>query len=124
MDNLKTDFPKKLAVPLTDGIEYLNIRDIIRFEADRSYASIFLVTGRKIVVSNKSLNEYEEMLSESHFFRIHRSHLINLEHVSKFIRHDGGYAIMDDKTNLPIARQRKDEFEETMELLIKKNLKR
>lgn len=63
---------------------------------------------------SRCLNEYDLMLSERNFFRIHNSHLINLEQVKAYVRSDGGYIEMNDTSVVPIARQRKDAFLENM----------
>jgi len=109
MENLRTSPPSRMAIPTADGMEYLNPREIIRIEADRSYSWFFLTGGRKILVS-KHLKEFQELLSDRHFFRSHNSHLINLKYVKKYIRKEGGYIEMTDNTMIPVSRNRKDLF--------------
>ncbi len=109
LENLKTPVPSKLAIPTNDGIEYLNTSEIIRIEADRSYSWFFLTDKKKYLVS-RNLKEYQELLSDINFFRPHNSHLINLEHVKKFIRHEGGYIEMTDGSNVPVSRGKRDLF--------------
>jgi len=109
LENLKSDVPSKLAIPTFDGMEYLKTKEIIRIEADRSYSRFFLADQRKILVS-KNLKEYQELLSDQGFFRPHNSHLINLEHVKKFIRHEGGTIEMTDGSQVPVSRTRRDLF--------------
>lgn len=112
-ENLQTNIPSKLAIPTSTGMEYLNTREIIRIEADRSYSWFFMNNGDKFLVS-RNLKEYQELLSDRNFFRTHNSHLINLEHVKKYIRHEGGYIEMIDGSNVPISRGKKDLFLEHM----------
>ncbi len=109
MENLRISPPSRLAIPTADGMEYLNPREIIRIEADRSYSWFYLNGGRKILVS-KHLKEFQEMLSDRHFFRSHNSHLINLKYVKKYIRKEGGYIEMTDSVIIPVSRNRKDLF--------------
>lgn len=109
MENLRSPLPSRLAIPTADGMEYLNPRDIIRIEADRSYSWFFLNSERKILVS-KHLKEFQELLSDRYFFRSHNSHLVNLRFVKKFIRREGGYIEMSDGSLIPISRNRKDLF--------------
>jgi two-component system, LytTR family, response regulator len=109
LENLKNNVPSKLAIPTSDGMEYLNTRDIIRIEADRSYCWFFLRNQRKVLVS-KNLKEYQELLNDRNFFRTHNSHLINMEHVRKYIRHDGGAVEMEDGSQVPISRNRRELF--------------
>lgn len=109
MENLRTSPPSRMAIPTADGMEYLNPRDIIRIEADRSYSWFYLTGGRKILVS-KHLKEFQELLSDRYFFRSHNSHLINLKYVKKYIRKEGGYIEMTDSAMIPVSRNRKDLF--------------
>lgn len=109
LENIKTPVPSKLAIPTTDGIEYLNTSEIIRVEADRSYSWFHLTDKRKYLVS-RNLKEYQELLQDLSFFRPHNSHLINMIYVKKFIRHEGGYIEMTDGSNVPISRGKRDLF--------------
>jgi two-component system LytT family response regulator len=112
-ENLRSAMPSKLAIPTSKGMEYLNTKEIIRVEADRSYSWFFLEKDVKHLVS-RNLKEYQELLSGRNFFRTHNSHLINLEHVKKYIRHEGGYIQMTDGSTVPISRGKKDLFLEHM----------
>jgi two-component system LytT family response regulator len=89
--------------------EYLNPKDIMRIEADRSYSWFFLTGDRKILVS-KHLKEFQDLLNDRYFFRSHNSHLINLKYVRKYVRREGGYIEMFDGSQIPISRNRKDLF--------------
>jgi two-component system LytT family response regulator len=109
LENLRTAHPTRLVIPTSDGREYLNPKDIIRIEADRSYSWFFINDKRKILVS-KHLKEFQDLLNDRNFFRPHNSHLINLDFVKKFVRHDGGYIEMTDGSQIPISRNRKDLF--------------
>jgi two-component system, LytTR family, response regulator len=109
LENLRTSRPTRLVIPTSDGKEYLNPKDIIRIEADRSYSWFFINDKRKILVS-KHLKEFQDLLNDRNFFRPHNSHLINLDFVKKFVRHDGGYIEMTDGSQIPISRNRKDLF--------------
>ena len=109
LENLRSPLPSRLAIPTSDGMEYLSPKDIIRIEADRSYSWFFLNGNRKILVSTH-LKEFQELLSDRHFFRSHNSHLVNLKFVKKFIRKDGGYIEMLDGSHVPISRNKKDIF--------------
>jgi len=109
MENLRSASPSRLAIPTADGMEYLNPKEIIRIEADRSYSWFYLTGNRKILVS-RHLKEFQDLLSDRSFFRSHNSHLINLKYVRKFIRREGGYIEMQDGEQIPISRNRKDLF--------------
>ena len=113
MENLKTSHPSRLAIPTSDGMEYLNPKEIIRIEADRSYSWFYLSGNRKMLVS-KHLKEFQDLLDEKNFFRSHNSHLINLRFVRKYIRKDGGYIEMQDGAEIPVSRNKKDLFLSSM----------
>lgn len=109
LENLNSASPIKLAIPTSDGMEYLNTKEIIRIEADRSYSWFHLTGKRKILVS-RNLKEYQDLLNDRNFFRSHNSHLVNLEHVKKYIRTDGGSIEMADGSLVPISRTRRELF--------------
>ena len=109
LENFRSNMPAKLAIPTSDGMEYLNTQEIIRIEADRSYSWFFLKDKRKILVS-RNLKEYQELLSGRNFFRTHNSHLINLTYVKKYIRHEGGSIELSDGSYVPISRGKRDLF--------------
>jgi two-component system, LytTR family, response regulator len=109
LENIRTAHPTRLVIPTSDGREYLNPKDIIRIEADRSYSWFFINDKRKILVS-KHLKEFQDLLNDRNFFRPHNSHLINLDFVKKYVRHDGGYIEMTDGAQIPVSRNRKDLF--------------
>jgi len=109
LENIRTASPTRLVIPTSDGREYLNPKDILRIEADRSYSWFYIKDKRKILVS-KHLKEFQDLLSDRNFFRPHNSHLINLDFVKKYVRHDGGYIEMTDGSQIPISRNRKDLF--------------
>lgn len=99
----------KINLPTSDGIILINTEEIIYVMADRAYCLIHLTNGQKKIVS-KSLKEIEDVLPDYLFFRSHASHLINLNQVEKYSKEDGGFAVMSDQTQVPIARRRKNEF--------------
>lgn len=100
---------EKLAVPTLDGIDFFRTDDIIYCEADGSYTTLYLSGKQKQVIS-KNLKDFENLLSGSGFCRVHNSHLINLGHVKKYIKGDGGYVILTDDHHVDISRRRKDAF--------------
>ena len=105
MENIRTSAPTRLAIPVSDGMEYLNPKDIIRIEADRSYSWFFVTGNRKMLVS-KHLKEFQELLGDRYFFRPHNSHLVNLKYVRKYLRKEGGYIEMSDGAVIPVSRNR------------------
>lgn len=105
----KKDIHKKISIPTSEGLIFIEVSDIIRCQSDVNYTHIFLNGNKKITVS-KTLKSFEALLSECNFFRIHNSHLINLECISKYIKGKGGYVTMIDGTYLEVSTRRKEEF--------------
>ena len=96
----------KIAIASREELEFVPVEEIIRCEADANYTDIVLVSGNKMLAS-KTLKEFELLLEDFHFVRIHQSHLVNLAHVRKLLKNDGGYLVMDNGDQLPISRTRK-----------------
>jgi two-component system LytT family response regulator len=104
---------KKVGIPDGDGLVFINLTDIIRCDSDGNYTFFILTNGKKIIVS-RTLGEYEQMFADDNFFRVHRSHLINLEHVKKYIKGEGGYVIMSDNSQVEVSRRNKNDFLEKL----------
>lgn len=100
---------KKIALPTTEGLEFYLVKDILRCEADRAYCIFHLTDKRKIVVS-KSLKEYEEILSDANFFRVHKSNMVNVGHIVKYVKGKGGHVILSDNSLVNVAVRKKDEL--------------
>lgn len=105
----KNPLNKTLALSASDGISFVKMSDILRVEAHGRYAKFYLLNKETILVS-KTLGDFEEVLSANQFFRIHDSAIINLNHVKKYTRGDGGTVLLSDNTELDVARRRKEEF--------------
>lgn len=108
LENLEHAGPKKIAIPVKDGVTFIDPCDIIHLQADGTYTHIFTGTGK--YTASRNIKEYEELLSDQFFFRAHNSHLINLKHVRHFSRVDGYFVQMSDGSTVEVARRRKDEF--------------
>jgi len=103
----------KISIPSSEGVSIVSVSDIIRIEADRSYCFVCLSDGERILIS-KPLKELEVQLPDSQFFRIHSTHLVNMDYIKKYIKEDGGSVVTTDGSHLPIARRRKQEFLEML----------
>ena len=99
---------QKVALSTSDGIVFLNIKDIVYCESQGNYSNVYTQDGKSHTFT-KSLKDLEEMLYENLFFRVHHSFLINLRKVEKYIRTDGGELKMSDSKHIPVSRQKKDE---------------
>lgn len=107
--NHKSGKIEKLAVPTTDGINFYQTEDIIYCDADGQYTTLYLVGQQKEVVS-KNLKDFENLLSGSGFFRVHNSSLINMRHIRKYVRGEGGYVILAENHHVTVSRRKKDAF--------------
>jgi two-component system, LytTR family, response regulator len=107
---------QKIALPMNDGLLFVEIKQIILFEADRAYTDIYLSDGSKITVS-KAMRTFEDILSNrSYIFRPHRSYLINLNYLKKYNK-GHSTVVMDNQILVPIARDRKQDFENLLKEL-------
>jgi len=109
----KVDHFKRIALSTADGIHLFEISDIIRCESEDNYTKFYLKNNKPVLIS-KTLKEYEELLTEHGFERIHQSHLINLAYLKSYIKKDGGYVVMSDNSNLPISQRKKDRLQELL----------
>jgi len=117
-DNLKTQETKgkKIILRTSETVHLLKVNDISYCESDMSYTQFYLADGQKILVS-RTLKEFEDMLKEFGFFRVHKSFLVNLFAISKFEKADGGYLVMENNDRVPVATRKKDELMELFERL-------
>ena len=100
---------RKIALPTTEGLEFYTVKNILRCEADRAYCIFHLQDKRRIVVS-KSLKEYVDILEEANFFRVHKSNMVNVEHITKYIRGKGGHVLLSDGALVSVAVRKKEEL--------------
>ncbi|WP_395633137.1 LytR/AlgR family response regulator transcription factor [Flavobacterium sp.] len=112
----KVDNFKRIALSNSDGIHLFEVSDIIRCESEDNYTKFYIKNSKPILIS-KTLKEYEELLTEHGFERIHQSHLINLAYLKSYIKKDGGYVVMADNAHLPISQRKKERLNELLKML-------
>lgn len=112
----KVDNFKRIALSNSDGIHVFEVSDIIRCESEDNYTKFFIRNSKPILIS-KTLKEYEDLLTEHGFERIHQSHLINLSYLKSYIKKDGGYVVMTDNSNLPISQRKRERLQELLKAL-------
>lgn len=105
MSNNQTS-DKRIVLKTSDSIHIVNIKDIVRCEADSNYTNIYLNQGKKILIS-KSLKEFDAMLSESGFLRVHSAHLINIDYLERIRKTRTGELFMKDSSIIPVSASRK-----------------
>ena len=114
-ENLKEHTLRKIALPVADGLRFIELTDIIYLEAEGAYTHVLLKDSSKLLISKK-LKEFETLLSDTkNFFRIHRSFLINTDAIQQYIKSDGGSILMSNNVSVPVARERKDDFQKLIE---------
>lgn len=108
--NLKKLFGNRISIPSSEGVEFITISDIIRVEASGSYVTVYMINKKQLVFS-KNLKTMEELLAKHAFFRAHKSHLINVNFVQKYLSFkDGGTITMVDGSEIDLSRSHKEEF--------------
>ena len=99
----------KIALPSADGLIFVKIEEIIYCEASSNYTKFFLNNGRDYLVS-RTLREYDDLLTDYNFYRVHNSFLINLNEIKKYVRGDGGYVIMSNDVSVDVSKRKKEGF--------------
>ena len=105
IQRLRASF-NKIALPTIEGVEFVNPEQIIYCKSDGSYTEVILQAKRAIIT--RSLGDMEEQLKEKSFLRIHKSYLVNISHIVKYIRRDGGYLIMSNGDKVAVSRRKKE----------------
>ncbi|CAM1348449.1 LytR/AlgR family response regulator transcription factor [Tenacibaculum ascidiaceicola] len=106
--------PKKISLNTSDKIMVVNLDDIVRCQSDNNYTEFFMNDGQKILVG-KTLKHFADMLKEYDFLRVHQSHLINIQFIKEFIKSDGGYLVLKNKTTVPVSVRKKNEVISVLE---------
>ena len=96
-----------VALPTLEGLEFLEQSEILNCESTSNYTNIFTADGKKILVS-KTLKDVSVLLKGEQFFRVHNSHVVNLNHVKKYIRGKGGELVLKNGKHIPVSRSRKE----------------
>ena len=99
----------QIALPNSEGLVFVKVNDIIYCEGDGAYTHVIL-RNKKQIMTSRYLKEFELMLTDYHFCRIHQSHLVNLNEISKYVRGEGGHVIMNDGTLLDVSKRKKELF--------------
>ena len=100
---------QKMAVPTLKGFLFIRFRDIVRLEAKGSYTIFHMTNGDKVLATGV-IKDYEDLMPEMIFYRIHNSHIINLNKIKKYQRGRGGYVTMEDDSFLEVASRRREDF--------------
>jgi two-component system, LytTR family, response regulator len=104
-----SNLPTKIALATLNGLQFINIDQIITCKADGSYTELQLASNEKLVIT-KALKEFEDLFNDYNFFRIHHSYIINLNRIKKYIKGNGGYVIMENDVSIDVSTRKKKEF--------------
>lgn len=99
----------KVALPASNGLLFVKPEAIMYCKSDSNYTQVFFQNGKTHMIS-KTLKEIEEVLEGLSFIRVHHSYLVNMAHVSQFVKSEGGYLIMDDGSHVSVSRSRREEL--------------
>ena len=113
--SLRSDQVKTLALPSQQGIDYIHLTEIIYLNASGNYTTFYLSDGRKIIVT-KTIKEYEEILPEDLFFRVHQSYIVRADQVKQYSKEDSSVYVSNGDL-IPVAKRRRKEF---LEWLVRK----
>ena len=109
---------KKIGLPVKDGIEFVAFKDIIMMEADGMYTKIDIKNQKATLFISKPLKYFYDTLSDIDlFYKPHRSYLINLNYIKKYVKSDGGYIVMDNNRSVSLSKSKTEEFMQVMQSL-------
>lgn len=120
LSNVKnlSEKPKKIILKTAESIYLIDVQDIIHCESDGAYTRFYINDGKKIFIS-KVLKDYEDLLEDCGFMRVHKSHIINLNYIDRFDKHEGGYVILKDQSSIPVSFRKKDKLMQMFDNLTK-----
>jgi two-component system LytT family response regulator len=104
---------RRIALPVADGLEMVDVEDITYCESDSNYTVVHQKDKKRLVIS-RTLKEFEDILDPAKFVRVHHAFLINVKHVKKYIRGEGGEVIMSDGTNVAVSRRKKQDLMDSL----------
>lgn len=107
-DNMNIGKPKKVALPTSDGYVFMEEDNIIRCEAYGNYTKVFQSEHSRPILVTHTLKHFEGLLAQSHFFRVHKSYLVNLKHVKRFIKGKPAKLVMSDHSQVEVSIRKKD----------------
>ncbi|MEL6697065.1 MAG: LytTR family DNA-binding domain-containing protein [Bacteroidota bacterium] len=106
LSNIQSTQHQRLALHTMEKIHVVNVSDILRCESSTNYTIFYFVEGKQLLVT-KTLKEFDNLLSEQGFLRVHQSHLVNTQYIKEFVKIDGGYLVMKDGTEVPVSSRKR-----------------
>jgi two-component system, LytTR family, response regulator len=111
-------YAKRICIPGIKGFQVVQVNEIMYLEAESCYTNFYLADKRKIT-SAKTLADYEEIIDDPGFLRVHKSFVVNLNYLKEYIKGDGGYILLTDGKEIEVSRRKKDFFLSKMKQLFK-----
>ncbi len=109
---------KKIGLPVKDGVEFVNFEDIVMLEAERMYTNIYINEQKIPMLISKPLKYFVDLLQHLPFFyKPHRSYYVNLKYITKYVKSDGGYIVMDNGKQVSLSKEKTEEFMQLMQQL-------
>jgi len=105
-----------IAVPVADGLEFVHVNEILACESHSNYTTLHLRDNKRMVIS-RSMKQFEDLLQGTAFMRVHNSWLVNLKHIRKYLRGEGGEVVLSNNLHVPVARRKKQELMDTLEMV-------
>ncbi|MBW7914390.1 MAG: response regulator [Taibaiella sp.] len=119
-ENLNNHSERKLAVPEGNSIKFIELDTIVYFKADSSYTEIHFTDDTKLVISRTLKNIEETLEGEQHFFRSHKSYLVNMKYVAEYVKSDGGYLLLKNDKEIPVTPDKVQELLEKNNFVTRK----
>ena len=118
LENMNTIYrtQKKIAINTAESLIVVNVNDIVRCESKRNYTELHFHDKKTILVS-RTLKDFDELLEPYQFWRIHKSHLINLNYLDKFVKSEGGHVLLKDGNKIPVSTRKKEKLMRLLEKL-------
>lgn len=105
--------PQKISLHTLDKIVVVPLEEIVRCKSDNNYTTFYFENSSKLMVT-KTLKHFADLLKGSHFIRVHQSHLVNTKYIKEFIKSDGGYLVLKDKSTVPVSVRKRTEVIEAL----------
>lgn len=103
----RQDEQEVLALPSQGGLEFVEIQDIIYCQSERNYTHVYFVKDKPMLIS-KTLKDIDALLPSQQFFRVHHSYTVNLKHIKRYLKIDGGYLVMSNGDQVKVSRSKKE----------------
>ena len=116
LNNVKPDSEKKIRLSTLTETRICPVSEIIRCESEHNYTTFYFVSGKPLMIS-KTLKEYEDLLKEHGFERVHQSHIINLSFIKSFLKKENGFILLKNGTEVPVSRRKKEHVLEIIKKL-------